>query len=558
MCACVKKRIQKIEDTVHNIITKIGEKKFYHIFIVFFLLCSIIQIFIPGIPFGHDMSFHLSRIEGITDGLKNGIFPVLIYPGYLSGYGYANGIFYPDIFLYIPAFLHLLGLSTITSCKILLLFITIGIWFSMYFTVKKITKSEYAATMISVLYLMSSYRITDMWVRLALGETITFVFLPLVVLGLYELLYNDPKEWKYLTIGLVGVVLSHLLSGLLCIIVVAVFGLCNLKKLWKEKDRVKYSLIAGFLSLGITAFFTGPLIEVMTSDTFLYQTYFDGNLMVERSVHPLVTILEIPSRMLPWVPQGIGIVFIYLFYRFIRVKIVDDNQRKFKNICIISGVVFLFTSTSLFPWKIFGKILGMLQFPWRFYILVTVLLLLGFAILLKEKITSSRSRTHTMIVLSMFSMFTFMVGTYYTLRADLFHGEKKYGITWGEYVPVDVDITQYEQRGEIITSNHDIEVNFEKKGTTMEVHYQNNESTDTYLELPLLYYKGYEVASDDNENFLITKGNNGMVRVYLTKQEGSFHIYYGITIVRKISIGISIICLSIFMVLFWKSLKKKN
>lgn len=544
----MKKIINKFVDIIHSIVDKIGEKKFYRLLILFFLVCALDQLFVPGIPHGHDMYFHLSRIEGITDGLKDGVFPVLIYPGYLSGYGYANGVFYPDIFLYIPALLHLLGLSTITSYKVLLFITTISIFITMYFTVKKITKSDFVSTMISILYLMSSYRITDMYVRTALGETLTFVFLPLVILGLYELIYGDSKNWKYLTIGLVGVVLSHLLSGLLCILVVAIFGFCNIKKLFKEKDRLKKSLLAGFLAIGITAFFTGPLIEAMVSDKFVYQNYSDGSLLVERAVNPLVTILEIPSRMNPWVPQGIGIVFVYLFYRFIKTKIKDDNQRRFKNICIISGLVLLLASTSLFPWKLFSNIFGMLQFPWRFYILITILLLLGFAILMKEENLSYKKRTSMILILSIFAMFTFTVSTYYTSRAGQYHDVKRHHITWGEYVPIDVDIDKYEERGEVITSNNEVDVEFEKKGTNITVQYENNKEEGTYLELPLLYYNGYVAVFNDGKELELDKGANGVIRVYLSEEKGNFMVYYGITLVRKISFIVSIISLLIFFI----------
>lgn len=552
----MKKTIQQIEDKIHSIVEKVGENKFYKILLLFFLVLSLGLLFIPGIARGHDIYFHLSRIEGITDGLKNGVFPVLIYPGYLSGYGYANGVFYPDFFLYIPAFLHFLGLSAITSYKVFMFIVTVGILASMYFTVKKITKSQFISTIISILYLMSSYRITDMWVRAAVGETLTFVFLPLVILGLYELIYGDAKKWKYLTIGLVGVVLSHLLSGLLCVIVVAIFGLCNIKKLWKEK-RLKYALLGGFLAIGITAFFTGPLLEAMLSDNFVYQNYSNGNMTVERSVNPLVTILEIPSGMTPWVPQGIGIVFVYLFWRFRKVKVQDNEQRKFKNICIMSGLVLLLASTSLFPWRIFGKVFGMLQFPWRFYILVTILFLLGFAILMQVENPTFKKRTRLMIILSICAMFTFAVGTYYTFRAGINNEVRKYHITWGEYIPLDVDIEKYEERGDVITSNHDVAVDFYKKGTNITVRYNNNNEQNTYLELPLLYYKGYVARKVDGQELVAEKGENGMIRVYLEQKEGQFEVSYEFTFARKFSIAVSLISL-IFFAMFVKKMSSKE
>ena len=58
---------------------------------------------------GSDLRYHLTRITGIADGLKGGSGIVSIYPEALKGYGYASPLFYPDLFMYFPAFLVYLG-----------------------------------------------------------------------------------------------------------------------------------------------------------------------------------------------------------------------------------------------------------------------------------------------------------------------------------------------------------------------------------------------------------------------------------------------------------------
>lgn len=553
----VNKVITKLEDIASSIMSKIGEDKFWKYFLIIFLIISLIPVFMPGIFWGHDTHFHLSRINGIVEGLRNGVFPVLIYPGYFSGYGYGNGIFYPDIFLYIPAVLNVLGLSTITAYKILLVILTIGILWSMYFCIKKITNSSYTATIVSVIYLMSSYRMTDMWIRAALGETITFVFFPFVILGLYELIYGNEKNWKYYTIGLIGVVLSHIISGVFCIILTLVFALFNIKKLFKEKVRIKYALLAGFLAIGISAFFTFPLLEAMLSDTFKYTTYQLKDPIYKHSVNPLLSFLDVPTGIFPWVPQGIGLVFIYLIVKFYKKNGKDEKQENFKKLCIIFALVLLYVSTSLFPWKLLGKYLSIIQFPWRLYILITLLLLFGFAVPITNFIKSKKDKIHFTLILTIFICFTFSVSFLYLLRFGLIKDYSHYVVISAEYVPVDVDYKEFSNRGEIITSNNDVSVNFKKKGTEIKIEYKDNTKNDTYLELPLLYYKGY-VAKEENKDLKIKKGNNGVVRVYLDSSEGKIDVYYGITNIRKIGFICSIASLLVFVILCNRGRNKKE
>ena len=67
---------------------------------------------------GHDLQYHLLRIEGIKDGLLAGDFPIKIQSNWLKGNGYATAVFYGDLFLYIPAILRLCGFSIAQSYNI--------------------------------------------------------------------------------------------------------------------------------------------------------------------------------------------------------------------------------------------------------------------------------------------------------------------------------------------------------------------------------------------------------------------------------------------------------
>jgi len=75
---------------------------------------------------GDDLLYHLSRIEGIKDGLLSGQFPVYIFPEALNGNGYLNTM-YPNLFLYIPALLRVLGVSYVAAYKTILIIIPLKV-----------------------------------------------------------------------------------------------------------------------------------------------------------------------------------------------------------------------------------------------------------------------------------------------------------------------------------------------------------------------------------------------------------------------------------------------
>ncbi len=71
-----------------------------------------------------DLSYHLTRIEGIKDVLQAHTFPIYIYPYANNGFGYAAPLFYPDLFLLMPALLYCVGVPILLSYKIFLFVIT--------------------------------------------------------------------------------------------------------------------------------------------------------------------------------------------------------------------------------------------------------------------------------------------------------------------------------------------------------------------------------------------------------------------------------------------------
>lgn len=530
----------------------IEKRKNIILFLIVIAVISSITLFLmPNISRGHDLAFHLSRISAIKDNLKLGIIGGYIYPNYLGGYGYGNGLFYPDLFLYIPAFLSYLGLSVITSYKIFLLLISFCSVSTMYICVNGISKNKKSALISSFIYGFASYRLVDMFTRAALGETLAFVFAPLVIYGMYKIIYDDYKKFYILTIGMSGLILSHLISTYLIGIVLVILCLVNIKKLFKEKKRILYLIIAALSTLCLTAYFIFPMLEQMGSGKFIFNNLDETSKLLERSLPIWSIFIEFPYHVLRklWIPTGLGIGFFVLIYYYL--KEVKNND-KFTNFCFITGIIFLIFSTNLFPWNLFQKILSPIQFPWRFYFISVLLLSIGSGIMLSKKNINIEKKAKFLFIIFLIPVLT--IGTLNFFEKNIKEvGE--YEISFGEYMPLKANKDYILERGDIITSKYPLEHTFTRNGLKLEIEYYNNTSNNS-LELPLLYYKGYKALNNEKKELNVYQTDNGLVGVDVDTSDGIIYVFYGGTKIQKLSKIISIMTIIIFVIYLY--LKKRG
>lgn len=215
------------------------EKKYNLQFILLFILIIIlasIPLFHNQIVLGDDLSFHILRIRNLSESLKHfDLFPKIDVLT-LNGYGYGSNLMYPNIFLYLPAILHVLGLDIILSYKIFVIFIHVITCLICYYTCYKISKGKYASLVASAIYTLCQYRMLDVYSRGSVGEYLAITFVPLIVLGIYDYLFDDFNNPHYLGIGFWGLMMSHTISLEIMMAVTIVIFLINYKKVFiKEK-----------------------------------------------------------------------------------------------------------------------------------------------------------------------------------------------------------------------------------------------------------------------------------------------------------------------------------
>src|SRR5699024_8445339 len=130
-------------------------------------------------------------------------------------FGYISNIFYSNLWLYPVACMRLLGLTSVHAFVlfyILLNFCTLSLSFWAFHHVSH----QYDKSLVfSLMYTLSIYRIFDMVRRFDVGEVLTLTFLPVVILGVYEIFYGDRRQWLYLALGMTAVIYAHALSPIL-------------------------------------------------------------------------------------------------------------------------------------------------------------------------------------------------------------------------------------------------------------------------------------------------------------------------------------------------------
>lgn len=521
----------------------ISKKKNIVLFLLVIAIISSITLFlISNMSRGHDLAFHLSRISAIKDNLKLGIVGGYIYPNYLGGYGYGNGLFYPDLFLYIPAFFSYLGLSVITSYKLFLLLISFCSVGAMYICVKGISKNKKSALISSFIYGFASYRLIDMFTRAALGETLAFIFSPIIIYGMYEIIYGDYKKFYILTIGMSGLILSHLISTYLIGIVLVIMCLVNIKKLFKEKKRILYLVLAALATVCLTAYFIFPMLEQMLSGKFIFNNLDETSKLLERSLPIWSIFIEFPYHVLRklWIPTGIGIGFIVLIYYYFKNF---KNYDKFTHFCFITAMIFLICATNIFPWNLFQNILSPIQFPWRFYFISVLLLSVGSGLMLSKSTKDINKRARVLFILFLIPVITISTVNFFEKNIK---EVGDYEISFGEYMPLSADKNYILERKDVITTTYPLEHSFTRNGLELTINYNNNQENNS-LELPLLYYKGYKAISNDKE-LNVYQTNNGLVGVDINDEEGTIYVYYGGTKIQKLSKIVSIITMIVFVI----------
>lgn len=537
-----------------------------------------------------DTGFHLLRIEGIKEGLLAGQFPVRMQPNWLQGYGYATGIFYCDTYLYIPALFRIIGFPvglTYLLYKLLVNFVTTIL---SYYSFSKMFKDKWAALLGTMLYTLNIYRLVCMYLKDHLGQYTAMAFLPLFVYSIWRLLKEDTEtkeyrnNWIILTAAATLIVQCHILTCELTLLFCLIIGIVFVRQIFR-KETIKQLVMAVVAIVGINAWFLIPFLDYMSTQ----HLNITGEAVYTRTIRGAGSLLpqlfgafalsggadmDVSGGMQGEIPFTLGVPLLITLIFFLYLWVCGKVESRKMKVCAVLSILALFMATVYFPWDriqsvggAVSKLVSALQYPTRMLEMAAVFLallacsctMLSYKAEKKDGFYCYISITivTTVLITGMFFSTLLSSSPFYKLYEGDAMGNAY--LSGKEYLPVGTDETLLKE-GRYITSDQVILTQASKNGTNIKLTCNNNGNEQGYVEVPLLYYKGYQAHDLQSKQLLETTiGDNNVVRVNIPYEyNGSAIIDFVSPWYWRMAEIISIVFLIGFIVLWRKESKVIN
>lgn len=213
----------------------------------------------PGLYLIHDDQ-QVARLFLFDKALRSGQFPVRWVDSLGFGFGYPLFVFYPPLVYMVGEVFHLAGFGFIDSVKLVFFASILASGLAMYILAKELWGKLEGLTA-AIFYMYVPYRAIDVYIRGALAESFSFVWLPVILWSFYKLQKTQKIIYVYLSGLFLGfLIITHNLIFLPFILLLPFYLLFLI---WKSSNK-KYSIIHILYSIifafGISAFFWIPAL----------------------------------------------------------------------------------------------------------------------------------------------------------------------------------------------------------------------------------------------------------------------------------------------------------
>jgi len=553
---------------------RMNRKKDYKWLTLIFLvtLILLLKLFLNTRIYGHDTLFHAGNIINLSKTISfNNIFGSNLISFNTNPFGYGTWFFYPKLPHLLGAYIYLITKDFYLSMAFIYLITTCTSGIMIYYLSKKLFNNTKVSFLSSVIYLTFSYHICEIYTRDAYAENFIFLVIPMVFLGLYEL--KDNNYHKFYLLFILGYTIgmySHLISMVFCTIFVALFLIYN-HRYFLNKRKIKSLVISTIIVTCLTLpFLTNILQHKLLGDYVVFTEYFSSRKGTIFNIPLLKSYIEhdknfIHNNILIYLNYSTTTLLILTTILFMLKKYKKKFFEKRKLLIYASLLLIMFINSN-YLWEQIPEIFSTIQFPWRLmtFFCCIVSLYTPLCFIYKPKNKKIYNIIYILVVIIMI-----LEG----INNIYYYGNKEYTIkdikeTTGvmgwqmEYLPTETIEQSFWYYGDYILEKeykfiiHNNNTNIEiLKDEFPTIKFKvNNINEETEIEIPRIYYLGYNLYNKENKKVKIYKNHNGFIATKINK-EGTYTLKYEGTIYNKISKLITLLPLIIIIILLLKKNK---
>ncbi len=509
---------------------------------------------------------HICRIIGTEQTLADKQFLPMIMSNLCNNFGYSWNIFYSPLTAYMSVVFRIFNFSYVNCLKLCMFVIVLLSGITMYKFALRITKNKKLATLASIIYILAPYRITDMYIRTALAELASFIFIPIVFEGLYIIVNEEKKSYK-LALGAAGLILTHQVIAMYTAIICFIYLMVFFKKL-KSKTVLKNIGVNLLFCILMTSFYWVGLLQHYLNTS--YEVFVPGRMEREevlifyKAKFSQLFITNSEQTMI----YAIGLLSVIgLVLTPIAYKKIPKEYKKTYMFFLIAGIILIGMTLSIFPFEKLPQALTMLQFTFRLFTFTSFFF--AFVVATNFVILIKNFKTLDIVVLltiSVLLLVPYKSKLYFNLQENeerLINGVRvtentgrvHAGMASMEYLPTKAfkNLKHIANRkDEVIVLDNDEAVisDYTKQSSNMNCKILNVKK-ETTIELPYIYYLGYRVYANGQE-IKYTESDNGLIQINIA-QDSQIKVKYLGTNEMLISYAVSIISFATIIVLNHKN-----
>lgn len=518
---------------------------------------------------------HICRLIGTEQTIKEKQFLPMIMSNFCNNFGYSWNIFYSPLTAYAPLIFRIFRFSYTNCLKIFIFIVNLLSGFAMYKFMFKVTKNKNISTFAAILYVIAPYRLTDIYLRTAIAELTSFVFVPIIFNGLYTIINKEEKSYL-LSWGILGLILTHTIITLYTAILCFIYLLIFIKKL-KNKKVIINLLINLLFGLITSSFYWIGLLQHYFATS--YEVFVPGRMEREEVLkyYKIDFYQLFFTRKEQIMIYAIGLVSVIgLVLTPVAYKKISKDYKKLYTTFLIFGLILTFMTLTIFPFEKLPKILTMIQFTFRLFEFTSFFF--AFVVAINYETIIKDFKLKDILILSAIAMLL-LIPYLNKLDYDLRYSEDKLingvrvtkntgrvhaGMASMEYLPSkafnNLDYLINRENSIIVLDNENVKINeYTKNKTNIECTVSNIDKK-TSIELPYIYYLGYRIYVNGKE-ISYTESEKGFIQVSIEtsmceNKTAKIRVRYLGTNEMIIALMFSIIAIIILIIIQNQTIKK--